>query len=394
VTGRSHYEVLRRRLLDPLKLTLTTPATRRDPPGLVPGYNVDDAPFGLPSRVTMDGALAFNPVTEWTGGGLVTNSQDLARWGKALYEGKALAGAHRDALLNTIPKDSSQQARYGPDVRYGLGVTTRSTRLGPGATEAGEEDFTSRYVDAVLQAEQRVAPGLRIGLRGRVREEAITEVEADGRLSGAAVPGAEGGTTLGLGLVVTRDTRDRLFYPHQGTYVTASVVPHSGALGSDFVFTRAVVDARYYVPVGNHVIGLQGYGKVVSGTAPFTILPRLGGPRQLCGYREGRFRDDVFAAVQGEWRFPLWGRSNGAVFAGTGAVAPRLEAVPGEGGRRRAPLPAHRRRHAPPARLCPREGGRRALHCRSDSVLRDYRCVRKFANSHCLRNSHQDCSNA
>lgn len=87
------------------------------------GYNVGDAPFGLPSRVTTDGALVFNPVTEWTGGGLVTNPQDLARWAKALYEGKALAGIYRDDLLDAVPKDSSQQARYGPDVRYGLGVT-------------------------------------------------------------------------------------------------------------------------------------------------------------------------------------------------------------------------------------------------------------------------------
>lgn len=238
-------------------------------------------------------------------------------------------GQYQLNLNPELYRDGDRQRLYAdialhefPDVFYGLG---------PGTTEVREEDFTSRYVDAVLQAEQRVAPGLRIGLRGRVREEAITEVETDGRLSGAAVPGAEGGTTLGLGLVVTRDTRDRLFYPHRGTYVTASVVPHSGALGSDFDFTRAVIDARYYVPVGNHVIGLQGYGEAVSGTAPFTILPRLGGPRQLRGYREGRFRDDVFAAVQGEWRFPLWGRFNGAVFAGTGAVAPRLGALGTEG---------------------------------------------------------------
>jgi len=164
VTGRSYYEGLRRRLLDPLELTLTTPATRRDPPGLVPGYNVDDAPFGLPSRVTTDGALVFNPVTEWTGGGLVTNSQDLARWGKALYEGKALPGAYRDALFDAVPKDSSQQARYGPDVRYGLGVTIRSTDLG---TAYGHRGWAPGYLSTFeYYPEHDVAVALQINALG------------------------------------------------------------------------------------------------------------------------------------------------------------------------------------------------------------------------------------
>lgn len=238
-------------------------------------------------------------------------------------------GQYQLNLNPELYRDGNRQRLYAdialheyPDVFYGLG---------PGTNETREEDFTSRYVDATLQAEQRVGPGLRIGIRGRVREETITDVEPDGRLSNAGVPGAEDGTTLGLGLLVTRDTRDRLFYPRRGRYVTVYVVPHFGVLGGNFDFTRAVVDARYYVPVENHVIGLQGYVEAVSGTAPFTILPRLGGPRQLRGYREGRFRDDAFAAVQSEWRFPIWGRFKGAVFVGTSTVAPRLAAFGADG---------------------------------------------------------------
>ncbi len=94
-----------------------------------------------------------------------------------------------------------------PDVFYGIG---------PDAPEAQEEEFTSRYVDAILQAEQQVDTAWRMGLRGRVRREVVTEVETDGLLDGPEIPGHDASTIVGLGPVVTRDTRDRLFYPRRG----------------------------------------------------------------------------------------------------------------------------------------------------------------------------------
>lgn len=130
VTDSAYYDVLRQRILDPMSLTHTAPADRPDLPGLAAGYIAGEAPFGLPPKVTQDGVLVYNPATEWTGGGLVTNPQDLARWAKALYEGKALPGDYLGPLLDAVPKDAAQQARYGPDVRYGLGVTIRATPLG------------------------------------------------------------------------------------------------------------------------------------------------------------------------------------------------------------------------------------------------------------------------
>jgi len=163
-TGRDYYDVLRRRILDPLGLTRTAPATRRDLPGLVPGYNQGEAPFGLPPTVTTEGVLLYNPATEWTGGGLVTNSQDLARWAKVLYEGEAMPGDYRDTLLDAVPKDSTQQVRYGPDVRYGLGVTIRSTDLG---TAYGHRGWPPGYLSIFeYYPEHDVAVALQVNALG------------------------------------------------------------------------------------------------------------------------------------------------------------------------------------------------------------------------------------
>lgn len=142
-TGEDYYDVLQRRLLGLLAPTYTAPANQRNLPGLAAGYIKGEAPFGLPPKVTRDGALVYNPATEWTGGGLVTNPQDLARWAKALYEGEALPGDYLGELLNAVPKDATQQARFGPSVRYGLGVTIRSTALG---TAYGHRGWTPGYL--------------------------------------------------------------------------------------------------------------------------------------------------------------------------------------------------------------------------------------------------------
>jgi len=65
-------------------------------------------------------------------------------------------GAGRQRLFGDIALSAY------PDVFYGVG---------PGAAEEREEEFTSRYVDAILQAEQQVGAGWRVGLRSRVRRE-------------------------------------------------------------------------------------------------------------------------------------------------------------------------------------------------------------------------------
>lgn len=210
-----------------------------------------------------------------------------------------------------------------PDSFYGIG---------PDTPESAEEDVTTRFFDAQVQLERPLTPGWRVGVRIRVRHETVTEIEGDGLLASGRVPGADGSTVLGIGPLVTRDTRDRPFYPRRGTFAFAYAVVHPGWMGSTSDFSRVVVDARHYLSVGkDQAIALQIYGEAVAGTAPFTILPRLGGPLRLRGYLNGRFRDDVYGTAQGEWRFPVRGRFRGALFAATGAVAPRWSTFGAEG---------------------------------------------------------------
>jgi len=120
VTGsRWQHEVLERFLV-PLHLADTTPSDRRTLPGLATGYVPPDNRLGLPASTTIaPGVMAWNPALEDAGGGLASTPSDLVRWGRALFEGGAMAGDYLPDLLRSVPTDSDGS------VRYGLGVAIR-----------------------------------------------------------------------------------------------------------------------------------------------------------------------------------------------------------------------------------------------------------------------------
>ena len=134
ITGHAWYDEIRERFLKPLRLADTSPADRRTLDRLAAGYMRADNPFGLPAR-TLDenNHLYWHPGIEWTGGGLVSTSRDLAHWGAALFTGKAISGDYLSELFSSVainPKDT--------DARYGAGVAiTRSDRFGPVYGHAG-----------------------------------------------------------------------------------------------------------------------------------------------------------------------------------------------------------------------------------------------------------------
>jgi len=117
ITGHTYYDELKRRLLGPFGLGHTSPADSRELEGLAAGYTGKE-PFYFPRKVLVDGKYAVNPQFEWTGGGLVTTSLDLARWAKMLYEGKVISPASLEKILQAV---NTQTEKPG-DFLYGLGV--------------------------------------------------------------------------------------------------------------------------------------------------------------------------------------------------------------------------------------------------------------------------------
>lgn len=121
-TQSTYYQELQKRILNPHGLINTLPQDRPDLPGLIPGYTNFLGIFGDGVIKTVkDGKMIYNPKFEWTGGGIITNSRDLVRWAKLLYEGKLSSQPYLEELLQHDPSVA----------RYGLGVFVHDTELGP-----------------------------------------------------------------------------------------------------------------------------------------------------------------------------------------------------------------------------------------------------------------------
>ncbi len=139
VTGQDYYDVIRTCFTDPLELIQTTPSNRSDLQNLATGYMSEENPVGFPPETTTSlGVMAWNPAVEWTGGGLVSTSQDLDLLGAALFQGRAMNAPYLADLLAAVPIDSRN-----PDVEYGLGVAIH--RSGPYGTVYGHGDWIPGY---------------------------------------------------------------------------------------------------------------------------------------------------------------------------------------------------------------------------------------------------------
>lgn len=156
ITGTKVYDEVQRRFLGPLGLRQIVPSTSRRIAGLVPGYAGPRDPLGLPDEVLPNGVFVINPQFEWTGGGYATSALDLARWGHALYTGRAVSPA-----VVTLMTEAAVPARLGPETKYGLGVIVRaSTPAGP---TWGHSGFFPGYQSELLHAvESRVTVAVQV----------------------------------------------------------------------------------------------------------------------------------------------------------------------------------------------------------------------------------------
>jgi D-alanyl-D-alanine carboxypeptidase len=127
LTGAPLQDEVKRRLLDPLKLSNTVPNASPVIPGIVQGYAGPQNPFGGKDAVIGDdGRMTFDPAFEWAGGGYSSTASDLAHWAKLLYEGKAVDAA----LINRAVAAAVPARMLGPGAKYGFGVIVRDSITG------------------------------------------------------------------------------------------------------------------------------------------------------------------------------------------------------------------------------------------------------------------------
>ena len=168
---RLEHEIVRR-LLYPHGLVQTGPQDGIWHAGLAQGYFPPEFPLAQFFKTALDrGLFRWNPLGEWTGGGFISNSMELARWAKILYEGKAFDAPYLDEMVGSV-NPYSRSAGYG----YGLGVVVEDhpehgqilrhagIYFGYGTSMAYYADHQVAIAVQVNTMNSDVAKAIRIGL--------------------------------------------------------------------------------------------------------------------------------------------------------------------------------------------------------------------------------------
>lgn len=200
--------------------------------------------------------------------------------------------------------------------------------MGPQTPEIDNPEYEHHSTIVQLNLQPQISENIRAGLYSRVLIRSISNPLTNPFLLSGDAVGSAGGTSVGLGTVVARDTRNHRFYPTSGTLNEVRAVFYSKAWGSDFDYNKYEIDFRGYSALdsaADQVLGLQLYGVFTTSGTPFYDVAMLGGKTIMRGYYLGRYRDNELLAGQIEYRAKLFWRIGGVVFLGAGEVMPKIK---------------------------------------------------------------------
>lgn len=199
------------------------------------------------------------------------------------------------------------------DKYYGIGNDTE---------EIDEPNYEARNSFIFLKFQSEILRYLKLGIVYELRDFDVVDARKNPILLAGSQIGGEGGLTSGLGLVLTYDSRDNIFYPASGGYYEIAAAVFSEILGSDHNYTKTFIDLRRYLKIADdQIVALQVFYNFVGGSTPFYDVPQLGGDNIMRGYFRGRYRDNNYFATQLEYRIRVWWRFGLVGFVGVGDVA-------------------------------------------------------------------------
>jgi hypothetical protein len=118
--------------------------------------------------------------------------------------------------------------------------------------------------------------------------------------------------------------------PRRGGQYTALYQRFDDRQLARYSFNRFEVDLQQYVPLlrERRVLAFRALASTSTPDdgqqVPFYFQRTLGGPDDLRGFRQFRFRDRSMVLLQAEYRWEIFTAVDGAIFYDAGAVAPRL----------------------------------------------------------------------
>jgi hypothetical protein len=203
-----------------------------------------------------------------------------------------------------------------PNYFVGIGNNPRSLLTDP-------IPYTSRSISVNAQLQRYVTKHLLFGLQFAFRRERTVLADSlKSRAYNIHITGWNPYRLIGFGGVITYDTRSSQYYPLHGTFSKFALLYYDPLWGSTYRIVQFDYDYRQFIDLyKEHVFAWQLYTDWRLGDAiPFQQLASIGGQDMMRGFTNGIYRDNVMAATQAEYRFPIYETLRGALFGATGDV--------------------------------------------------------------------------
>ena len=202
---------------------------------------------------------------------------------------------------------------YFPDKFWGIGETTKDKNM---------EHYVYEQVYLSEHLKRKLVKNLWVGVLYEFQSVYHINYIAGGNFDTSNFEGKKNYLVSGAGISITHDTRNSSFWPTKGIYLLSQFTNFRKELLSDYDVLKWITDFRYFKPLlqSKHIFAMQIMNYDTYGNTPLRELASLGGPNNLRGFYQGRYRANSMFSFIGECRFALPGRFSTCVFGGLGSV--------------------------------------------------------------------------
>lgn len=201
---------------------------------------------------------------------------------------------------------------YFPDKFWGVGPNTQDDVW---------EHYLYEQVYISPHIKKRIVKKIFIGLIYEFQRVYHLQYIPGGIFDTADFFGKEPYNVSGGGVSLSYDTRNLSFWPDKGLYLQTQVTDFRREFGSTYNVSKWITDLRYFQKLfKGHTLALQLFNYATYGKTPLRELASFGGPTNMRGFYQGRFRGDNMVSLIAEYRLHVVGRFSTVFFGGAGNV--------------------------------------------------------------------------
>ncbi|MGB1039683.1 MAG: BamA/TamA family outer membrane protein [Flavobacteriales bacterium] len=194
---------------------------------------------------------------------------------------------------------------------YGIGINSSKDNL---------EFYDANYPRIISTVSYRFTDNFLAGISYRFDKFKIPKT--DSLLTKLKPKGFNGGLLSTLGVELTYDSRNDIFYPSKGIFATLKIDNSSNFTFSNFDYWSVLLNASYYTQLAdNHILALNFTTGSQIGNSPFYNYFYLSSGKNARGFDDRRFLDNNLNLFQAEYRFPIYKRLRGCAFTSLGTVS-------------------------------------------------------------------------